>query len=307
MAIIKITAEDGLTTASFAPHLGGLMLSLTLPDPEAPDKKREILYLPEDFDWEKPSKIRGGFPFCFPICGRLMREGEEGVYLFDGRRYRMGIHGFAHEFPWEVLYAEERQMGMRLSYNEKTMEQYPFEFEVELHFEIKEGEILCQHRYLNVSEDQVMPYYAGFHPYFWIDPARYRKDQVFLCAEVSSEFFYNSTLSDIVDSNEKKMTLSMPLSSPDLNERLFYFDREAGFELHFPDRTIIGFDVDNIEGEEGSTLPFMQLYHDPAKPFFCVEPWMSHPNAMNTQFATHVLFPGEVEEASFRISMKSWK
>ena len=102
------------------------------------------------------------------------------------------------------------------------------------------------------------------------------------------------------------MTLSAPLSTPELNERLFYFDKEAGFELHFPDGTILGLDIDDLDGEEVSSFPFLQLYHRPEAPFFCVEPWMSHPNAMNTQFATHVLFPGEIEEASFRISMKSW-
>jgi galactose mutarotase-like enzyme len=304
---ITIEAEDGLTTATFAPELGGLMVSLTMPDEKSLQGKRELLYMPEDFDFENPSKISGGFPLCFPICGRLTRDGEEGLYVFDGRRYKMGIHGFAHLFPWEVLYVLKNQIGMRLSFNEKTLEMYPFEFEIELHFEVKNGELICQHRYLNISENQVMPYYSGFHPYFLIDPSRYKKDQVFLCAEVSGEFFYNKALNDVIDSNEEKMTLSAPLSTPSLNERLFYFDKEAGFELHFPDRTILGLDIDDLDGEEVSSLPFLQLYHRPEEPFFCVEPWMSHPNAMNTQFATHVLFPGEIEEASFRISMKSWE
>ena len=304
---IKIVAEDGLTSATFVPALGGLLVSLRMPDKNSPDKARELLYMPDDFDWEKPSKISGGFPLCFPICGRLTRSGEDGVYVFDGKRYTLGIHGFAHLFPWEVLYAGKSNIGMRLSHNEETLKNYPFEFELQLHFEVRNGELSCQHRYMNVGESQVMPYYAGFHPYFLIDPSRYKKDQVFLCANVSGEFFYNKALNDVVSSNEEKMTLSAPLSSPGLNERLFYFNQEAGFELHFPDRTIIGMDIEDIEEDEASSLPFMQLYHQPEKPFFCVEPWMSHPNAMNTQFATHVLFPGEIEDASFRISMKSWE
>jgi galactose mutarotase-like enzyme len=304
---ITITAPDGLTTATFVPELGGLGVSITMPDSKHPSGKRELLYLPEDFDWKNPSKVSGGLPICFPICGRLKRDGEEGAYIFDGKRYKMGIHGFATTLPWELLYAETDQLGMRLTYTEETLKIYPFEFEIELHYEIKDGELICRHRYANLSDNQVMCYYAGFHPYFLIDPKRYTKDQVFLCAETSGQFFYNKNLDDIVDSNEIPVTLSAPLSSPDLNEKLFYFNEEAGFEMHFPDGAIIGMDIYNFPGELNPSFPFMQLYHAPEKPFFCVEPWMSHPNALNTQLASHVLFPSEFEEAVFKISMKSWE
>ena len=77
--------------------------------------------------------------------------------------------------------------------------------------------------------------------------------------------------------------------------------------MHFPDGAIIGMDIYNFPGELNPSFPFMQLYHAPEKPFFCVEPWMSHPNALNTQLASHVLFPSEFEEAVFKISMKSWE
>jgi galactose mutarotase-like enzyme len=304
---ITISANDGLTSATFIPGCGGLCVSITMPDSKHPSKKRELLYMPEDFNTDQPSKISGGWPLCFPICGRLKRDGEMGAYVFDGKRYKMGIHGFAHLLPWEVLYVEDDQIGMRLTFTEETLKIYPFEFEVELHYEVRAGELYCRHRYANLSEDQVMCYYAGFHPYFLIDPERYQKNQVFLCAETSGEFFYNSDLTDVVDSTDTPVTLSSALSSPELNEKLYYFNGEAGFEIHFPDGAIIGVDIDNFPGEESSSFPFMQLYHDPAKPFFCVEPWMSHPNALNTQLATHVLFPHEFEEATLKISMKSWE
>jgi galactose mutarotase-like enzyme len=303
---ITIIAADGLTTATFIPELGALGVSITMPDPKDPSGKRELLYMPQEFDWENPSKISGGLPFCFPICGRLTRGGEDGVYLFDGKRYQMGIHGFAHLGSWEVLYAESDQLGMRLTYNEETLKIYPFEFEVELHYEVKDGELICRHRYANLSDSQVMCYYSGFHPYFLIDPKRYTKDQVFLCAETSGQFFYNKDLNDVLSSDDIPVTLSSALSNPDLNEKLFYFNEEAGFEMHFPDGMIIGMDIGNFPEEFSASLPFMQLYHVPEKPFFCVEPWMSHPNSFNTQLATHVLFPSEFEEAIWTLSMKSW-
>jgi len=303
---ILIQAEDGLTSATFVPALGGLGVSMTMPEPKMPGGFRELLYLPEDFSWETPGKISGGFPICFPICGRLSRDGEAGIYLFDGKRYQMGIHGFAHLFPWELLYHEKNRMGMRLSSNEKTLEMYPFSFELELHYEARPGEIVCRHQYINTSEDRVLCYYAGFHPYFYIDPSRYSKDKVIVCAEVSGTFFYNKTLSDIVDSDQTPLSLRSALSNPEINEKLFYLENEGGFELHFPDGAIIGVDFDSFEGEDRPSFPFLQLYHVPEKPFFCVEPWMSHPNAMNTQLATRVLFPGEVDEATLTLTQRSW-
>ena len=47
--------------------------------------------------------------------------------------------------------------------------------------------------------------------------------------------------------------------------------------------------------DDPSFFSYVQLYTIPEQPFFCVEPWMSFPNAMNTVSGVRWLQPGQTE------------
>jgi len=80
----------------FVPELGGMGVSLTC---ETATGLRELLWMHNEF-WQEGSTCRyGGWPFLFPICARLERDGDPECYLYRGRRYRMPIHGFASRVP----------------------------------------------------------------------------------------------------------------------------------------------------------------------------------------------------------------
>ena len=48
-------------------------------------------------------------------------------------------------------------------------------------------------------------------------------------------------------------------------------------------------------------LGYLQFYTMADKPFFCIEPWMGHPNALNALTGAHWLAPGEVTHGVFEV------
>lgn len=298
MTLIHLETPDRRTTTSIAAHLGGLVTSIQMPDYNAPHQKRELLYLPKDFDLNKSSRIRGGLPLCFPTCGRLTRDGIADTYLYRGQRYQIGIHGFAHSLSFTVIKQAPAQVTLKLSATPETLAQYPFHFEVELTYQIEEGLLRCHQVYRNLGNEP-MPYYAGFHPYFWIDPARYEKSQVKLSAKPIARYLYNSTLNDVIG-QEAPPHLPEVLSAPHLNEQLLRLEEHAA-ELHFPDGYVLRLQARGNGAE--NLFPFLQLYHDEKEPFFCVESWMGHPNGLNTVGVPRWIKPQDEEHALFTLSL----
>lgn len=79
-----------------------------------------------EFMWGADPSVWGKTgPVLFPICGTVTKN----TYIYDGKEYNMGIHGFASNSEFEVEAQAEDEVTLLLCANEKTREAYPFEFE----------------------------------------------------------------------------------------------------------------------------------------------------------------------------------
>ena len=56
----------------------------------------------------------------FPVCGRL----TGGGYLYNGKKYEMGSHGFARGKEWNVLHQKTDSLTLQLLPDEETLAQY---------------------------------------------------------------------------------------------------------------------------------------------------------------------------------------
>lgn len=287
MSIYTIQSFSGQTRMSFSPKHGGLAVSLIV---IIPSGERELLYFPKDFKLEDYSKICGGWPFIFPICARLSRTEGDGRYLYKGKTYHIPIHGFAHRMPWEVLEHSPHRLVMKLTESALSLAEYPFEFEIVLEYEITENQIHCKQTYTNTGKEP-MPYYAGFHPYLSLP---FDKDEINLHYHPKRRLQYNENLTDIIGELPTFKTPA-PLSLPELNESLVELSENKQVELQFPDHSSINMKVEGIR--DPNMFSYIQLYHIPQEPFICIEPWMSHPNAMNTVTGVRWLQPGMNEQA----------
>ncbi|NLF38125.1 aldose epimerase [bacterium] len=292
-----ITARGG-ASAAVAPELGGIVSSLKLPFAGAP---RETLFC-HDFFWDKDTKrTRGGIPFIFPICGRLERDGQADTYFFNGARYSMPSHGFASRMPWRVLQAGRDRIVMGLGDTEETRAAYPFSFELILSYRIEADGLRCEQTYINKGKAP-MPFYAGFHPYFLTPEPRKGKESVRLSFDAVRALAYNERLTDVTGEMAAPRTPAS-ITADAVNELLTVPVPQTGATLSFPDGHVLLVRAWGVERPE--LFGYLQFYTMADKPFFCIEPWMGHPNALNALTGAQWLAPGEVTHGVFEVRLSS--
>lgn len=293
----EITSKGGRFSMSFVPELGGIGTSLRL---KTAAGDRELLWLHQDF-WKEGSTSRyGGWPFLFPICGRLERACEAEYYLYKGKRYKMPIHGFASRQAWRVSDERDDFIQMVLVDTQETREQYPFSFQVSLSYSLSDDGLLCEQTYANTGHEP-MPYYAGFHPYFATPRPDEGKDLGLVDFSPVERYVYNERLTDVVDTVP---ALSFPerITEPGINEQLHRMPAGGNCSrLSLPDGTLF---VLEAHGQTDPALfPFIQLFTQKEHPFFCMEPWMGTPNMLNTVAGSRWLQPGQEERGTIRVQI----
>lgn len=296
--MITIASRDGGTRASFIPEKGGVGSSIIMPFNKG---ERELLFL-HDFFWNDEIKdLPGGWPFLFPICARIERDGVAGNYLYDAHLYNLPIHGVSWWLPWEVTSNAPDSLVLTLRDNKQTFQHYPFYFKVELHYLISDGSLTCVQRYTNTG-DRPMPYYAGFHPYFLTSTLDADKAQVMINYHPKRRFLYNERLTDVIGEQEL-FNLPASVADPEVNEQLVELGDDKTITLSFPDGFKLKMLVTGIEDQY--LFRFVQLYTQPKQPFICVEPWMGMPNALNTVSGVRWLQPSESESGILHLWCES--
>lgn len=293
-SIYRIEAGDGTASAEVVPELGAIVSSLKLP---WKNEQREVLFA-HPFFWDRAAeRTRGGLPFLFPCCGRMERDGVGGAYLYAGQRYEIKIHGFSMRMPWKVDEAGRDSLTVTLTDTDVTRAVYPFAFRVSLTFKVGAGRLRLEQKYENTGKHP-MPYYAGFHPYFLTPPVEGGKEAVIVRMAALSQWKYNERLTDIT---RRVAAPDFPASvtSASIHEGLMEVGDPCEAALHYPDGVALHM---LAEGQECRRMfPFVQLYTMPDRPFFCVEPWMGFPNAMNSMGSVRWIQPGCVENATLSV------
>lgn len=289
-----LKAADHKTQATLIPERGAWVSSLILP---FKTQTREVLFQ-HDYAWDAQlNDLVGGIPFIFPVCARIGRNNQDGVYLYEGQQYHLKIHGFSWYMKWEVIQVEEDNIELCLRPNDETRERYPFEFEVRLHFKVLPGKLECHLTFKN-SDSKMMPYYAGFHPYFLVKD----KANTVLHFNTSKRLKYNEAMTDIIG-EEPALSLPTPVNNPVINEQLSMLNGSREATLTFPNDEVLTLNIT----ENAEYYNFIQLYNIPEKPFFCVEHWMSFPNAINTMSGVRWLKPQQEERATYCVSSDTFK
>lgn len=294
--IYTITAQDNETKATFLPEKGGMCVSLVAPGKQGP---RELLFQYPHL-WDMHSReLPGAWFFCFPICGRLERQGIRNAYLYNGKLFELPMHGFARYKSWKVTDAGNHYIHLTLRDDEETRQHYPFHFTVELHYEIAHRRLFCRQTYTNHGENR-MPYYAGFHPYF-LTPEDVRKKEVILNFSPRRRFRYNPQLTDLVG-EQPLFNLPTSIANPEIHEQLTELGEDKEIHLEYPGGDLIQMAAEGVEDHH--LFPYVQLFSPPNMPFICVEPWMGFPNAMNTMQGVRWLDPLQSEHGICRLWME---
>lgn len=100
-------------------------------------------------------------PVLFPHCGRI----NNSEYVYRGKKYGMGIHGFASKSEFQATRVEKSALTLTLVSSDVTKKEYPFDFEFSAEFAIVGEELAVKFTVKNTGAD-TLPYMVGWHPGF---------------------------------------------------------------------------------------------------------------------------------------------
>jgi galactose mutarotase-like enzyme len=112
-----------------------------------------------EYLWQgNPAVWAGQAPLLFPIIGRM----KGGRYSLRGEEYSLGIHGFAAASDFECVKRGERILSFLLRDSASTRLSWPFEFELELRYEIAGRRLTKEHIVRNLGSSEML-YELGGH------------------------------------------------------------------------------------------------------------------------------------------------
>jgi galactose mutarotase-like enzyme len=237
---------------------------------------RDVIHWPENNTSHLLQEVHGGIPILFPFAGACFHEGKENHWKCpDGTVRPMPLHGFASDSEFIVRSIDSAGFEVELAQKESDKEFYPFEytFTVIYHF----LELSLQISLILENEGRTpIPWSAGLHPYFQVPWRKNlsRADHL-LTIDSKTDFQYHK---GGMMTKKPKNSESSRLDNPELINSIHYELKSPVAELSLlnGEETIR---ISEVGGAEiGSRTSFV-TWSEPESPFYCVEPWMSPPNA----------------------------
>lgn len=100
-------------------------------------------------------------PVLFPIVGHL----NNGTYLFEGKEYHLGLHGFAKTTEFDPVCKNGNMITFSISHTSNTFRCYPFEFKLSIDYSLRENALTVAYRVENTGV-KTMWFSIGAHPAF---------------------------------------------------------------------------------------------------------------------------------------------
>ena len=229
---------------------------------------RELLWEPNPEVWGKVA------PLLFPVVG-WSRGGEVKV---DGRRFAMGVHGFASGMRFALAGSRETEAEFRLEADAETLASYPFRFDLKVRYQLREAALEAAFTVTNAGE-RALSYALGIHPGFrWPfstgarDDCRivFERDEEPAVPEISAAGLFRNTRRPV-----PLVGRTLPLDGDLLaREALCFLDaksRRLRFEA--PDGAAIVVEVEEF--------PHWAIWSRPPAPFLSIESWTGHGDPEN--------------------------
>jgi galactose mutarotase-like enzyme len=251
-----LSDESAQSQLEIVPERGGLVTHWRVGD-------REILYFDAERFANPEQSVRGGIPILFPICGNL----PDNTYTYNGNSYSLKQHGFARDLPWTVGDSNtdrHASLTLELASSPQTLAVYPFDFHLAFTYRLQGNSLEIIQRYTNPSDEQILPFSCGLHPYFNVPdksqlrfnlPSKQYWDQLDgTLHDFDNQFNFDREEIDVAFTQLNSHTASV-------------YDRKRGLTL-------------NIE----YSIPFSTLvfWAVQGKDYYCLEPWSAPRNALNT-------------------------
>ena len=217
--------------------------------------------------WQGDQKFwRGKAPFLFPVCGALKNK----TYTYGDKAFLMPFHGFARDNEFELVHIDESKLILRLTSNDYTKEIYPFDFELDVKYEVKDCSVSIAYEIKNKGNEMYFSFGShesfntpgDFNDYSLV----FEKEEDFLSSIVIEGGLLSGELEKIAPSG-KVLNLNYDLFKHStlvfagLNSREVTLKRKGDKVAHFK------FDTPNL-----------LIWTLTGAPYVCIEPWQSLPD-----------------------------
>ena len=211
----------------------------------------------------------------FPICGRLLNS----KYSYNGKEYSMSGHGFALKSDFEVVEVADSYILLSLKSNESTYKNYPFDFELQVKYELVCNKLLAEFKVTNLSRI-VMPYMIGWHPGFTLENDGNSEISDF-CLDYgkTTKVQWYPIVNGWLLSSPVEYTFDSPVVP--LNEELIYkYDTLIYKGTENKVKLFSEKEKHSVTMKWSDNLPYLCIWKEPTADtrFICLEPWSSIPS-----------------------------
>lgn len=241
--------------------LGAQMMSL---------RAQEIEYL-----WQgDPQYWPDRAPTLFPFIGRL----TDNSYRFRGKTYPMGIHGFAAASEFSPVEQSGDRLVLSLSSSIVTLVQYPFDFSLEITYQLKGSTVEITYQVCNL-DIKTMPFGIGGHPGFRVPLAEGERfeDYVLEFSESCQPDRVGFTPAVFLSGRDEAYPLKDGRSLP-LHHELF--NQDAVILKNMAREVTLRSNVSSHAVTVSyPQMRYLGIWHWPNTdaPYVCIEPWSSLP------------------------------
>lgn len=230
---------------------------------------REYLWQGDPAIWKESA------PNLFPYIARM----TDKSYTYEGKTYRMEIHGFLKYMELELVKCEGDTMVMALESSEETRSLYPFEFRVELEYRLTRSALEITYRVIN-KDDKTMYFGIGGHPGFNVplEEGHEFTDYYLDFGGESAPLRVGMSKDCFVTGEDQPYPLR---DGRFLDLRHDLFDDDAIILKGMPRAVTLGCAAGNKEIRvEFPDMPYLGVWHKPKMiaPYVCIEPWTSLPS-----------------------------
>lgn len=208
-------------------------------------------------------------PVLFPFVGSL----KEKAFVYEGKTYPMGQHGFARDMTFCLLKQKEDEIWFRLESDVETLAKYPFAFVLDIGYRLEKNTVRVLWEVRNPSEEKDLYFSIGAHPAFLCPPCGGGMDGCCLGFDLPGDLSYRLLNSQGLVTQQ---THTLPLQNGLFCLYPGLFDRDA--------LIVEGKQTGRVWLADGEKKPFVTVEFNaplfgiwsPAgknAPFVCIEPW----------------------------------
>jgi galactose mutarotase-like enzyme len=226
----------------------------------------------KEYIWEGNPEFWGKHsPVLFPIVGTL----KNNTFFHNEKEYHLSRHGFARDMEFTLIEKTENSATFSIQSNSETLKNYPFEFELQMHYSLINTTLEIAYSVINKSDNRI-PFSIGAHPAFAL-PGNF--EDYSLDFEKVEPLDYTLLENDLV--SKQTETLHTDSNKVPLTYELFKRDALIFKKLQSNSLTIVEKEKPILK-VHFENFPSLGIWTKVDAPFICIEPWFGYSDTVES-------------------------